>query len=201
MTGVRRANLVTLLVLVGVVAGMGGLAYASVPLYRLFCQVTGYGGTTQRADDAAAGESVPVGDRVITVRFDSNVSPRLPWTFRPEQRAIDVRVGEEGLAFYSARNNADVPVTGQATFNVTPLKAGVYFVKVACFCFEEQTLAAGQRADMPVSFFIDPAIADDRNLDEVGTITLSYTFFRADGDADPGAIIAADSGLSGERGE
>jgi cytochrome c oxidase assembly protein subunit 11 len=178
----NRRNSLTAIALVGVVAGMAGLAYASVPLYRLFCQVTGFGGTTQVA------ERLPdrVLDRVITVQFNADVSSSLAWRFRPAQRSIDVRLGEQGLAFFTARNEADAATTGTATFNVTPLKAGPYFTKIDCFCFDEQTLAPGQSADMPVTFFVDPEMADDRNLDDVTTITLSYTFFNADRGGDRG---------------
>jgi len=175
-------NAKTAIVLLGIVGGMGGLAYASVPLYQLFCQVTGYGGTTQIADGAPGR----VLDRVITVRFNADVSKSLAWRFRPVQRSIDVRLGAQALAFYEARNDADTPTTGAATFNVTPAKAGIYFNKVACFCFDEQTLAPGQSADMPVTFFIDPKLANDRNLNDVTTITLSYTFFNANPDAEKG---------------
>jgi cytochrome c oxidase assembly protein subunit 11 len=189
--GERRAsgrNLGTGLMLAGLVAGMVGLAFASVPLYRLFCQVTGYGGTTQVAEEAPGA----VGERVITVRFNADVDPDLPWRFQPVARAVEVRVGEQGLAFYRAFNESDRPVSGTAVFNVTPQKAGAYFNKVACFCFDEQRLEPGQTVDMGVSFFIDPAILDDRNLDEVKTVTLSYTFFRSPGDEDePEASPAA----------
>lgn len=171
-----RANGRVALLLTGLVAGMVGLSFASVPLYRLFCQVTGYGGTTRVAE--AAPETVS--DRVITVRFNSDIDPDLPWAFQPAQRAVDVRVGESALAFYRAQNLGAAPVTGTASFNVTPLKAGPYFSKVDCFCFTEQKLAAGEEVDMGVSFFVDPAILEDPNLDEVTAITLSYTFFRAD---------------------
>ena len=176
----RRRNARTGVVLTGVVAGMIGLSFASVPLYRLFCQVTGYGGTTQVAE-AAPGA---VSERVIKVRFNADTGPGLPWTFKPVQREIALKVGESGLAYFRARNLADVAVTGTSTFNVTPLKAGQYFSKVQCFCFDEQRLEAGQELDMAVSFFVDPAILSDRNLDDVTTITLSYTFFRAPDDAD-----------------
>ncbi len=166
----------TALALTGVVAGMGGAAFAAVPAYRLFCQVTGFGGTTQRADAAPVG----VGERVVKIQFDANTNPDLPWRFRPKQREVAVRVGEEGLAFYRAENLSDDIVMGQAGFNVTPLKAGKYFNKVQCFCFNEQVLLPGQAVDMPVTFFVDPAIVDDPDLDDVDTITLSYTFFRQD---------------------
>ena len=159
--------------LIGIVAGMVGAAYASVPLYQLFCQVTGYGGTTQVAD--ALPERT--GERVITVRFNSDVDPHLPWAFQPVQREMTLKVGEAGLALFHARNLSARTTVGTATFNVTPLKAGPYFNKVQCFCFTEQQLAGGGEADMPVSFFVDPEIEQDPNLQEVRTITLSYTFF------------------------
>ena len=176
----RPRHILTSLVLVGAVAGMVGLAYASVPLYRLFCQVTGYGGTPGVAA-AAPGLVAAAAERVITVRFDATVNSGLPWHFEPVQRTLTVRPGEEALAFYRARNRGRAPLTGVATFNVTPLKAGAYFDKLDCFCFTEQRLEPGRVVDMPVSFFIDPAIVEDRNLDDVDTITLSYTFFRAEG--------------------
>ena len=164
----------TALVLVGLVAGMVGLSFASVPLYRLFCQVTGYGGTTQVADAVPAAP----GERIFKVRFNADLHRDLPWLFVPEQREVSLRVGEPGLAFYKAQNLSSQTVTGTATFNVTPQKAGQYFSKVQCFCFDEQTLAPGQTASLGVSFFVDPAILEDPNLDEVTAITLSYTFFR-----------------------
>ena len=171
-----NANRRTALMLGGAAAAMAGASFAAVPLYRIFCQVTGYGGTTQRADaapEATAG-------RVITVRFDASVAGNgLAWNFAPVERQVRVRVGEERLAFFRATNLGREATTGTATFNVTPHKAGPYFSKIACFCFSEQTLGAGQTIDMPVSFFIDPAIVDDPNLADVDTITLSYTFFRA----------------------
>jgi cytochrome c oxidase assembly protein subunit 11 len=177
MAATRPAGNNTLLAigLLGVVVGMAGLAYASVPLYRLFCQVTGYGGTTQVAA-AAPGASEA---RMITVRFDATVSPSLPWRFEPTARAVEVAVGEERLAYYRATNLSDRPVTGMATFNVTPHKAGLYFNKIACFCFDRQVLEPGESVEMPVSFYVDPEIVGDPNLDEVKTITLSYTFFLA----------------------
>ncbi len=182
-TAARRRNARTGVVLTGIVAGMVGLSFASVPLYRLFCQVTGYGGTTQ----IAAAAPGAVSERVIKVRFNADTAPDLPWSFKPVQREIALKVGESGLAYYRARNLATEAVTGTSTFNVTPLKAGRYFSKVQCFCFDEQRLEAGQELDMAVTFFVDPEILSDRNLDEVKTITLSYTFFRAPGDAETGA--------------
>ncbi len=162
------------------VAGMVGMAYAAVPLYRLFCQVTGYGGTTQ----VASASSATIIDRRITVRFDANVSREMGWSFNPVQRKIELNVGETALAFYQAKNLSSVPTIGTATFNVTPLAAGAYFNKIDCFCFTEQTLAPGQTTDMPVSFFVDPSINDDPDLTNVTTITLSYTFFPADSEDD-----------------
>jgi len=164
----------TMLSLLMIVAGMGGLAAASPPLYRMFCQVTGFGGATMRAN------SLPeqISPRVITVRFDANVSD-LPWSFQPERRSVALNIGENGLISYTAVNRGSTAMTGTATFNVTPEIAGAYFSKIACFCFTEQRLEPGERIDMPVSFFIDPAILNDRDLDGVKTITLSYTFFRS----------------------
>ena len=159
-----------------VVAGMVALSFASVPLYRAFCQVTGWGGTTMRAEKPADR----VLERTITIRFDATVGQGLPWTFKPEQVSQTLHVGETGLAFYAAQNLTDRPITGRATFNVQPAKAGQYFNKIDCFCFTEQTLKPGEAVSMPVTYFIDPAIADDRGLDDVQTITLSYTFFSWD---------------------
>ncbi len=164
-----------------VVCGMVGLSFAAVPLYRVFCQVTGYGGTTQVAE--AAPDRVL--DRTVTVRFEGFVNGKLPWRFAPEQREVTLKVGEPGLVFFKAENLADRPTAGVATFNVTPLKIGQYFNKVQCFCFNEQTLQPGETVDMGVSFFVDPAIDEDLNAAEVRTITLSYTFF-SDPDALPG---------------
>lgn len=172
--------------LTAIVAGMGMMAYASVPLYQLFCQVTGYGGTTQVAKAA----SDRVLDRDVTVRFNADVNPALPWSFQPEQREVRLKVGEQGLAFYRAVNNGTEPVVGTATYNVTPQKAGLYFSKIQCFCFTEQVLQPGESIDMPVTFFVDPSIADDRNLDDVATITLSYTFYRTT----PSQPVAASRG-------
>ena len=175
-TRVRRArNLRTGGILAGVVVGMLGMAYASVPLYEIFCRVTGYGGTTQVATAGADR----VLDRSMTVRFDSNVNPELPWTFKPVQRSMTLKVGETRLAFYEATNTGSETLVGTATFNVTPDKSGLYFDKLDCFCFTEQVLRPGETVDMPVSFYLDPALADDRKMDGVTTITLSYTFFRA----------------------
>ncbi len=159
------------------VAAMIGLAFASVPLYRLFCQVTGLGGTTQRAAaDAVPG---PVG-RMISVRFDANTAPALPWRFEPVDTHRRIAIGARNIALYTARNLSDRPVTGTATFNVTPSQAGQYFSKIQCFCFTEQRLAPGQEVSMPVVFFVDPAILDDPAAREISEITLSYTFYPVD---------------------
>ena len=171
-----RRNWVMALVVTSVAAGMVGLSFAAIPLYQLFCQVTGYGGTTQRTK---VDQLSPVLDRRMTVSFDSNVAPNLGWKFRPLQKEVSVRVGEETLIFFEAKNISDKPITGTATFNVTPYKAGQYFVKIECFCFQEQTLQPGQAVQMPVSFFIDPSIEKDKNAYDLEAIMLSYTFFRA----------------------
>jgi cytochrome c oxidase assembly protein subunit 11 len=171
---------------VGALITMGALTYAAVPLYRMFCQATGYGGTTQRAVKAPD----KVLDTVITVRFDGNVAPGMPWEFEPEQRTVDVKIGETTLAFYRAANTSGAPVTGSASFNVSPDGAGRYFSKIECFCFKEQTLAAGQSVDMPVSFFIDPSIKDDPDASAIREITLSYTFY---------AIAAEKSAAAGDK--
>ncbi len=155
---------------------MVGAAFAAVPLYDLFCRVTGYGGTTQ----VATGEAGVILDRTVTVYFDANTSRRLDWAFEPLQRSIDIRVGESGLAYYRATNTSDRPITGIASYNVAPFKAAPYFSKIECFCFTEQTLQPGESIDMPVLFFVDPLIDDERRMDDITSITLSYTFFEAE---------------------
>ena len=182
-----KRNWLTAVVAAGVVVGMMGVAYAAVPLYRMFCQVTGFGGTTQVAEKAP----VAVGERIITVRFNADTARGMPWKFQPQQRAVSLKVGQQALALYEAANPTDRRIVGTSTFNVTPLKAGPYFSKIECFCFTEQALAPGQSVDMPVSFFVDPEISDDRNLDDVKTITLSYTFFEVVGDTAENDKIAA----------
>jgi cytochrome c oxidase assembly protein subunit 11 len=175
VAGGRRRNGATVLVLAAVVAGMVGLSFASVPLYRLFCQATGFGGTTQRADAAPAKAAAAV----VTVRFNAETAPDLGWEFRPLQDAVSVHPGEQREIFYRAVNKTAEPITGSATFNVTPAKAGIYFDKLQCFCFTEQHLEPGQSEDMGVVFFVDPDILSDPNTTDVRTITLSYTMFRA----------------------
>ncbi|MGQ0673793.1 MAG: cytochrome c oxidase assembly protein [Hyphomicrobium sp.] len=172
---------------VGGVVVMTGLAFAAVPLYKLYCQVTGFGGTTQRVDKASG----TVLDRQIDIRFDANVSRDIAWTFEPVQQTMHVKIGENALAFYRATNTSAVAVTGTAMFNVSPDVAGVHFNKIECFCFKEQTLAPGETVDMPVSFYVDPAIVSDRDAAHLKEITLSYTFYPSEpasgtGGATPG---------------
>ena len=180
MAGTRRRNGILGIVLVSLVGGMVGLSSAAVPLYRLFCQVTGYAGTP-RTDDVQVSP-VALGEGRITVRLDANVNSALPWRFRPETPAVSVRLGETALAYYLAKNLSSSPVVGQATFSVTPYKAAQYFAKVECFCFTEQRLEPGAEVPMAVSFYVDPQILDDPDARDVRTITLSYTFFPADKD-------------------
>jgi len=179
----RRRKAATALLSLGVAAGMVGLAYASVPLYRLFCQVTGFGGATQRV--TAAAQAVP--GIAVTVRLDANVNSDLPWRFEPLQPEVKPALGETVTAFYRVTNLSDRPTVGTATFNVTPHTAGPYFDKLECFCFTEQALAPGESADLPVTFFVDPAMLDDAETADLRTITLSYTFFRA---ADSGSKVS-----------
>jgi len=177
----RRNAKVGILALVAALA-MLGVGYAAVPLYRLFCEVTGFGGTTQRATeeqaDLAAQLARSAGGRTISIRFDANLAGDVPWTFKPRQVTDTVAIGERDLAIFEAHNTSDVPITGTATFNVEPMQAGAYFHKIQCFCFTEQTLQPGQSVTMPVLYFVDPAALDDPNMDGVEQITLSYTFHR-----------------------
>lgn len=184
-----------LLASLALVAGMVGLVAASVPLYSLFCRVTGAGGTPR----LAAGPSEQADGGVITIRFDAAVMKDIPWRFAPEQRSMTVHLGENSLALFSATNRSDGPLTGTAVFNVTPAKAGPYVNKVQCFCFSEQRLAAGETAEMPVSFFIDPAIARDPETSDVHTITLSYTFYKARGQDPAGSRTGAAAGGPANR--
>ena len=188
-----RRKTLTGLVLAGLVVGMVGLSYASVPLYRLFCQLTGFGGTPQVATEAPR----EVLEREITVRFNAEIAPGLAWAFEPVVRDMTLRIGENGLAFYRAVNLTDRPLVGMASFNVTPDKTGQYFNKIACFCFDQQRLEPGQSIDMPVSFFVDPSLAKDRNMNDVSHITLSYTFFLVDDGAKPNRTAAVRD-LAGE---
>jgi cytochrome c oxidase assembly protein subunit 11 len=175
-------------------AGMVGVAFAAVPLYDLFCRATGYNGTVQTGGLAAPG----AGTARLTVRFNATTHPALPWRFVPAQASVNLAVGEEAIGFYTATNLDAGPTTGVATYNVTPEKVGKYFHKTACFCFENQTLAPGQRADMPLAFWIDPAIANDPNTRDVRTITISYSFFRTIEDAArAGALASAGAHVGG----
>lgn len=175
-----------LFVMVGM---MVGLSYAAVPLYQIFCQVTGFAGTTQKAEKA----SDEILEQKITVRFDANTDKKLPWKFLPVQRKIDIRIGESVLVHYKAVNNSNKPVTGTATFNVTPAAAGVYFNKIECFCFTEQTLKPGESVDMPVTFFIDPEITRDADSKGIQEITLSYTFYRVKEDRKSASVAEQSS--------
>jgi cytochrome c oxidase assembly protein subunit 11 len=161
-----------------IVAAMVGLAYASVPLYRLFCQATGFNGTTQRASGAVPEK--PVAGKSVSIRFDANVAPSLPWRFRPEQETRLVRIGERNMAVYLARNLSARPITGRAVFNVSPPQAGKYFTKIQCFCFTEQILKPGEEARMPVIFYVDPKFDGDPDTRDISEITLSYTFYPVD---------------------
>ncbi len=160
------------------------LGFASVPLYRVFCQVTGFGGTTQRA--AADTVTRGIAGRTMSVRFDSNVSPGMPWAFHPERQTQTVEIGARNLVIFVARNLSDKPVTGQAVFNVTPTQAGAYFAKIQCFCFTNQTLQPGQEVRMPVIYFVDRKILDDPDNKDTQEITLSYTFNPVEQDGDRG---------------
>ncbi len=172
----ERRNKLTLRMLVLAALAMLALGFASKPLYDTFCKITGYGGTTRTAQTNTS----EVLDRVITIAFDSNVSGGLPWDFKPDVRSVDVNVGRSNLAYYTVTNTSNRAVTGTATFNVTPIKAGPYFIKTECFCFTEQTLQAGQTMSFPVLFHIDSQIEDEKRLDDIKDITLSYTFFETE---------------------
>ena len=161
---------------VSVVIVMGALAWASVPLYDWFCRVTGFGGVTG-VSDVAPDEIL---DQTITIRFDGSLNNHMPWEFKPVVREMEVRIGESGLAFYEAYNPTDRPIAGSASYNVTPYQAGGFFQKIQCFCFEEQVLQPGERVQMPVTFYVDPEIVDDRDGKHIHTITLSYTFYEID---------------------
>jgi cytochrome c oxidase assembly protein subunit 11 len=195
-TDKSRAGLagLTAAICVVFVAGMVGMSFAAVPLYRIFCQVTGFGGTTQRADTAPERAL----EREITVRFDGNVANGLGWSFRPRERHIRLRVGEVAEIAFIAENRGGIISTGTAAFNVTPNSAGAYFNKMACFCFTDQTLKPGETVDMPVQFFVDPAIAENSELDYIDSITLSYTFFPTD-NPEPKPLAAAPSGGLGSH--
>ncbi len=196
---IRNGNTRLAVALVTVIAGMTGLAFASVPLYRAFCAVTGYGGTPQIGGADAPGAV----KALITVRFNANTNPGLPWQFGPDQARITLPLGQDQVAFYHATNTGAEPVTGVALYNVTPDVVGKYFHKTACFCFNEQTLNPGQAMEFPLSFWVDPAISRDPDTADVKTITLSYTFFRAADDAALRKAMATAGphvGAAGEQG-
>jgi cytochrome c oxidase assembly protein subunit 11 len=188
----ERRNTIVAASCLAVAIGMVGLSYAAVPLYYAFCRATGYGGTPNRAASAPG----VVFDRVMAVRFDTNVDPALPWSFQPEQREVKVKVGENKLVFFRAVNHSKEAVVGRATFNVEPDNVAHYFNKIQCFCFNEQTLQPGQSVEMPVSFFISPRIMKDRNDDDVSEVTLSYTFYPS---VNPKAAIAVAAAAKGTR--
>lgn len=168
----------------GVVVIMAGMGWAAVPLYDLFCRVTGYGGTTQ-----VGGGSDVVLDQTIQIRFDASRARDFPWEFRPVERTMDIRIGETGLAFYEAYNPTDRAVAGSASYNVTPFAAGLYFTKIDCFCFQHQVLQPGERVLMPVTFYVDPDILSDLDARNAQTITLSYTFHEAPLEYEPSAAL------------
>jgi len=184
-------NRTTQLILVGVAIGMLTLGFYSKTLYDTFCRVTGFGGTPKIAineDNLSV-----VLDRVVTVKFDSNVSADLAWQFKPAQRSMDVQLGQTGLAYYTAKNISDKPITGVATFNVTPMKAAPYFVKTECFCFTDQTLQPGEEMDMPVLFFVDPEMDASARHSDVTEVVLSYTFFVAENQPDVTAALPVEA--------
>ncbi|OHV85595.1 cytochrome c oxidase assembly protein [Ensifer sp. LCM 4579] len=181
-----RANAAIVGACLAFVVGMVGMAYAAVPLYNMFCRVTGYNGTTQRVEQA----SDVILDRKIRVTFDANVAPGLPWEFKPVQRHVDLRIGETVQINYRAKNLSSKPTTGQATFNVTPMEAGAYFNKLECFCFTETTLQPGEEMEMPVVFFVDPEIVKPVETKDVKTLTLSYTFYARE-PSEPVAAVKA----------
>jgi cytochrome c oxidase assembly protein subunit 11 len=186
MPGRSNRNKTTVLLLGAVILGMVSLSFASVPLYRLFCQATGYGGTTQRA----ASTPAEIAEAIVNVRFDAAVAPDLAWEFRPLVSEVRLHPGEQREVFYRATNRSAEPVTGTATFNVTPTKSGIYFDKLQCFCFTEQRLMPGESRDMGVVFFVDPDLLQDPGTRDVRTITLSYTMFRAHGNDAPSALAS-----------
>ncbi len=184
-TGDTRNNLRVVTMCLGMVFGMGGLAYASVPLYELFCRVTGYGGTTQVATNVDGINAI---ERDINVRFDANTARELNWEFAPETREVTLKMGEKMLVNYVAKNLSDEPIVGMATFNVTPQAAGIFFNKIECFCFTDTYIEPGGTLEMPVTFFVDPEMDQEEAMKALNTITLSYTFYESD--EDPADVLA-----------
>ncbi len=182
----RRGNRIIAGIFVAVAVGMVGLSFAAIPLYRMFCAATGYGGTPQIGAAPAPGGN----GKTIRVRFNADTNPGLPWTFAPDQLEVTVPLGEDHLASYTAHNQARSDVTGVALYNVTPEKAAKYFHKTACFCFNKQTLEGGQTMDFPLSFWVDPAIGSDPGTRDVQVVTLSYTFYRSLEDAEKTGALA-----------
>ena len=183
----------TLMLTVGTVVTMGALAWASVPFYNWFCRVTGFGGIT----NTAVAESDVVLDRTIKVRFDANTAQNMPWEFKPVQREVELRIGETGLAFYEAYNPTDRVVAGTASYNVAPYDAGYFFTKIDCFCFTQQVLQPGERVQMPVTFYVDPEMVDDRDAKFINRITLSYTFYETE---IPEEVATAPASAEGKTG-
>ncbi|QPC94142.1 cytochrome c oxidase assembly protein [Mesorhizobium sp. INR15] len=186
----KNTNRIVAGVCVAFFGGMIGMAYAAVPLYAMFCQATGYGGKTQRAEKQYAGRVL---DREITVRFDANIAG-VPWDFQPVDRSLTMKIGETVQAHYKATNKFDRAVTGRATFNVQPELAGPYFNKVECFCFTDTTLKPGETLDMPVLFYVDPDIVNVPELKDVKTITLSYTMFPVEKNKPVASAVPAQNG-------
>lgn len=187
MSAKPRSNTRTMVRLFGVVLLMGALSWAAVPFYSWFCKTTGFGGTPRVSENLSDN----VLDETLRVRFDSNVDADMGWTFRPMQREMQLRIGENAIAFYEAVNNTDQPITGTASYNVAPDAAGYFFNKIECFCFTEQTLQPGERVEMPVSFYVDPALVSDVDAGRIRDITLSYTFHRSEPSAPKQAALDA----------
>lgn len=183
----RDPNTRTALKAAGVVLLMGSLSWASVPLYDWFCRTTGFGGVTQASQ---TGSDIIL-EQTIKVRFDASLERGMPWEFQPVVREVEIKIGETGLAFYEAYNPTDLPVIGTASYNVTPYDAGAYFTKIACFCFEEQLLAPGERLQMPVTFYVDPEIVNDRDAKYAKVITLSYTFYETEASEEAAALAGS----------
>jgi len=193
-----RRHWLVALVCLGFIGGMAGVTAASVPLYRMFCSLTGFGGATRTAEGTAMPTPI---DKTMEIRFDANVASGLPWTFKPVQTSMTVTVGKSSLAHYEAVNRADAETHANATYNVMPAQAGSYFVKLQCFCFNEQTLGPKEQADMPVVFYVDPDIVKDPDLQGIKTITLSYTFFPAKDQDAPVARTAQESTAQSKLGQ